>query len=213
MRHPLLHITLIAACGGLTLSMTVTAHEGGTANAAYVGDARGHLVLDGSGNCVRTSSWSKDLAIAECDPDLMPKAEPVVTTTPAPVPPAPAPQVVAESVSLSAGALFDVNKDILKPAGERELRDLAARIRTIDIEHIDIAGHTDSTGAEAYNQDLSMRRAIAVKNFLIDEGIDPRTLSTIGYGESRPIADNGTAAGRAQNRRVEVTLRGTRPVN
>lgn len=212
MRRTLINLAVAAACGGLAMSTTASAHEGGTANEGYVGDSSGHLVLDGSGDCVRTSSWTKELALAECDPDLVPKPEPVVEAAPAPAP-APAPQAVTESVSLSAGALFDVNKDTLKPAGQEELRTLAARIKTINIEHIDIAGHTDSTGAEAYNQDLSVRRANAVKNFLIDQGIDPRIMSTIGYGESRPIADNRTSAGRAQNRRVEVTLRGTRPAN
>lgn len=210
MRRTLINLAVAAACGGLAMSTTASAHEGGTANAGYVGDASGHLVLDGSGNCVRTSSWTKELALAECDPDLVPKPEPVVEAAPAP---APVPQAVTESVSLSAGALFDVNKDTLKPAGQEELRTLAARIKTIDIEHIDIAGHTDSSGADAYNQDLSVRRANSVKNFLIDQGIDPRIMSTIGYGESRPIADNRTSEGRAQNRRVEVTLRGTRTAN
>lgn len=210
MRRTLINLAVAAACGGLAMSTTASAHEGGTANAGYVGDSSGHLVLDGSGNCVRTSSWTKELALAECDPDLVPKPEPVVEAAPAP---APVPQTVTESVSLSAGALFDVNKDTLKPAGQEELRTLAARIKTIDIEHIDIAGHTDSSGADAYNQDLSVRRANSVKNFLIDQGIDPRIMSTIGYGESRPIADNRTAEGRAQNRRVEVTLRGTRTAN
>lgn len=210
MRRTLINLAVAAACGGLAMSTTASAHEGGTANEGYVGDSSGHLVLDGSGNCVRTSSWTKELALAECDPDLVPKPEPVVEAAPAP---APVPQAVTESVSLSAGALFDVNKDTLKPAGQEELRTLAARIRTINIEHIDIAGHTDSSGADAYNQDLSVRRANSVKNFLIDQGIDPRIMSTIGYGESRPIADNRTAEGRAQNRRVEVTLRGTRTAN
>lgn len=210
MRKSLISLAVAAACGGLVMSTAAGAHEGGMANEGYVGDSSGQLVLDGSGDCVRTSSWTKELALAECDPDLVPKPEPVVEAAPAP---APAPQAVTESVSLSAGALFDVNKDTLKPAGQDELRTLAARIKTINVEHIDIAGHTDSTGAEAYNQDLSVRRANAVKNFLIDQGIDPRIMSTIGYGESRPIADNRTSAGRAQNRRVEVTLRGTRPAN
>ncbi len=210
MRKTLINLAVATACGGLVMSTAASAHEGGTANEGYVGDAGGHLVLDSSGDCVRTSSWTKELALAECDPDLVPKPEPVVEAAPAP---APVPQAVTESVSLSAGALFDVNKDTLKPAGQEELRTLAARIKTIDIEHIDIAGHTDSTGADTYNQDLSVRRANAVKNFLIDQGIDPRVMSTIGYGESRPIADNRTSEGRAQNRRVEVTLRGTRPAN
>lgn len=67
---------------------------------------------------------------------------------------------------------------------------------------VEIQGHTDSTGPEAYNQKLSERRAMAVKQELVNQGIDGSRLTTVGYGESRPIADNNTAEGRAQNRRV-----------
>lgn len=205
-----LSLSIAALISGLTLSSAGQAHEGDKTNDAYVGDAKGHLVLDGSGNCVRTSSWSKDKALEACDPDLAKKPAPAPVAAPAP---APAPEAVYETISLSAGALFDVNKDVVRPAGQQQLKAFADRVKSVgDIEHITIAGHTDSTGAESYNQQLSMRRAIAVKNYLLDQGIDPSMLETIGYGESRPVADNATADGRAQNRRVEITLKGSRQV-
>jgi len=68
-----------------------------------------------------------------------------------------------------------------------------------------LEGHTDSIGAEAYNQGLSERRAKAVMQYLIKGGVDSARLSTVGYGESRPIAPNNTKEGRAKNRRVELT--------
>jgi OOP family OmpA-OmpF porin len=68
---------------------------------------------------------------------------------------------------------------------------------------VEIAGHTDSTGAAEYNQGLSERRAKAVRDYLVGKGADPANLTARGYGESKPVADNATSEGRAQNRRVE----------
>jgi len=69
-----------------------------------------------------------------------------------------------------------------------------------------IEGHTDSTGDASYNQQLSERRALSVRNYLVGEGVDQRRVTTIGYGESQPIADNSTAGGRQENRRVELRI-------
>jgi outer membrane protein OmpA-like peptidoglycan-associated protein len=71
---------------------------------------------------------------------------------------------------------------------------------------VEVAGHTDSTGTDAYNQGLSERRASSVARYLTDQGINPQRLITVGLGESMPVADNGTEAGRALNRRVEITM-------
>lgn len=211
MRKRIHCLSVAAVISGLAVSPMGLAHEGDKTNDAYVGDAGGHLVTDGSGNCVRTSDWSKDQALAACDPDLVKKPEPAPVAV-APTPPPP-PQPTYETVSLSAGALFDVDKDTIKPEGQRQLDAFAERVRTLgNIQHIEIAGHTDSTGADTYNQQLSERRANSVKNYLSDAGIDPSIMSTIGYGETRPVADNGTRDGRAQNRRVEITLEGSKRV-
>jgi outer membrane protein OmpA-like peptidoglycan-associated protein len=71
---------------------------------------------------------------------------------------------------------------------------------------IEVAGHTDNRGSETYNQSLSVRRAASVGQYLSTQGIEHLRLITVGYGESHPIADNDTSAGREQNRRVELTL-------
>ena len=71
---------------------------------------------------------------------------------------------------------------------------------------IEVAGHTDNRGSDAYNQSLSERRAVSVGQYLGSQGIQQMRLITVGYGESRPIADNASSAGRQQNRRVELTL-------
>lgn len=195
----------LAVAASLGLSAQVFAHEGGKVNEAYVGDMNHHIVTDGFGNCVRTSSWSADKMIEGCG--LVAKPEPVAEPAPAP---APAPMAVSETISLSAAALFDVNKDAIKDAGKSQLDTFAARLKSLNsIESVNIVGHTDSSGSDAYNQQLSMRRANAVKNYLLDKGIDPSVITTSGMGESQPVASNATSEGRAQNRRVEVSFKGT----
>jgi OOP family OmpA-OmpF porin len=113
------------------------------------------------------------------------------------------------AVSLSAGALFDLNKDTLKDAGKAELDELATRIQGMkEVRSLKIVGHTDSTGTDAYNQQLSERRAAAVKTYLQNHGISSSMMTTLGMGESQPTASNATREGRAQNRRVEISVQG-----
>lgn len=102
--------------------------------------------------------------------------------------------------------LFEVNKAELKPGAMRNLYQLAEFARQNPTRNMLIEGHTDSTGAESYNLDLSQRRADAVGNFLIDHGVSPERITTRGYGQAYPIAPNDTATGRQQNRRVEVVV-------
>ena len=87
------------------------------------------------------------------------------------------------------------------------LNNLASSFRQYNQNSIEIVGHTDSTGSHAYNMDLSQRRAQSVANCLIAQGVDAARVSTRGMGPDQPIASNATPDGRAQNRRVEVTLR------
>ncbi len=101
---------------------------------------------------------------------------------------------------------FDLDKTAIKPEYESELARAAAFIQKHrDVPYILVAGHTDSLGSDSYNKDLSMRRAQAVVDYLVSEhGIDRKRLVARGYGEAQPVADNSTAEGRYQNRRVET---------
>lgn len=204
----------VIGASALMFACAVSAHPGGKANSGYVGNANGHLVVDSQGKCVINSSWSKDQAITECDPSAAPKkAEAAPAPKPAPAAvaapaPAPAPAPVVEKITLKAGALFDSGKSDLKPAGQRELDDLANKLKGAQgIESIQVTGHTDSQGQAASNQTLSEQRAAAVKSYLINKGVDGSKISTRGMGASNPVADNATAAGRAQNRRVELDIK------
>jgi OOP family OmpA-OmpF porin len=208
-----LHIAILTAVASLA-GQSALAHPVGQATPGYVGDSRGMLVTDSSGNCVRTSSWTPAMATEACDASLVPKKAAQPEPAPAKAEPAPAPkpapQPVVEKVSLKAGALFDVNKADLKPAGKSELDTLAAKLKDTQIEQITVTGHTDSAGSKQLNQGLSERRAEAVKAYLVSKGLDGNRIDTKGAGDTQPIASNKTADGRAQNRRVEIDIRAQR---
>ena len=116
----------------------------------------------------------------------------------------------ATKVTYAADAFFDFDKAVLKPEGKAKLDDLVGKIKAINLEVIIAVGHTDSVGADAYNQKLSVRRSEAVKAYLVTKGIEKNRVYTEGKGEKQPVADNKTPEGRAKNRRVEIEVVGTR---
>ncbi len=110
------------------------------------------------------------------------------------------------TVTFKSDYLFAVNSSTLLPGAYDELERVSKVLQQYPETTIRISGHTDSTGSESYNQTLSERRANAVKNTLVGMGVNPARLTTIGYGESKPVASNSTEAGRQQNRRVEIRI-------
>ncbi len=172
--------------------------------------------------CWRDASWTPATAAQGCDGAIVPKAAapaPAPAAAPAPAPaaapaparaPAPAPAPAATKVTYAADAFFDFDKAVLKPEGKAKLDDLAGKVQGINLEVVIAVGHTDSTGAAAYNQSLSVRRAEAVKAYLVSKGIESNRIYTEGKGLTQPVADNATREGRAKNRRVEVEVVGTR---
>ncbi len=109
-------------------------------------------------------------------------------------------------VRLPGAILFDFDSTRIRPDAERTLTDLVGVLRGFSGRPIRIEGHTDSIASDAYNQRLSEQRAQAVRDWLVGHGIDTGALRVLGHGESRPVADNATAAGRQLNRRVEVII-------
>ncbi len=188
---------------------------------------------NGAGDlCWRGANWTPATAAAGCDgaiaaPKAAAPAPAPRAAAPAPAPraaaPAPAPRAAAPApaparapaaatkVTYAADTFFDFDKSVLKADGKAKLDDLAGKVKAINLEVIIAVGHTDSVGSDVYNQKLSVKRADAVKAYLITKGIEKNRVYTEGKGEKQPVADNKTDAGRSKNRRVEIEVVGTRP--
>ena len=208
---------LVIAASAL-VAISASAQEDIKANAptsAYVQDGRGVIARDPFGLCWRTGYWTPADAVPGCDAPLVKPAPPAPAPEPAPAPvaaPAPvvAPAPTSEKVTFAADAFFDFDKAVLKPEAKVKLDDMASKLKGINLEVVIAVGHTDSVGSDAYNQKLSVRRAEAVKAYLVSAGIEANRVYTEGKGKKQPVADNKSAAGRAQNRRVEIEVVGTR---
>ncbi len=164
-------------------------------------DSDGDGIADGDDTCptvyAKTPDGCPAAAAAPVEPAaLAPAAAP--QAAPAPVAAPASRRLVFDDVN------FDYDKATLRPEAHARLDEAAASLREWGDIKVEVAGHTDSRGSEAYNMGLSLRRAESVRNYLIGKGIPADRLVTKGYGESQPIADNSTNEGRFQNRRVEL---------
>jgi outer membrane protein OmpA-like peptidoglycan-associated protein len=130
-----------------------------------------------------------------------------VTEEPKPLPPPPPPPPAGTKISELKGPNFDFDKATLRPSGKEKLDEALKTLNQYPDMKISVEGHTDSVGSDAYNQRLSERRAATVVSYLESKGIASSRLTSRGFGESKPIADNKTAEGRAENRRVELIVR------
>jgi len=109
-------------------------------------------------------------------------------------------------VQMKNDILFDTNSDGVKPQGVENLTQMGDILAKYSDDRVQIQGHTDSSGDDKYNQQLSEKRAAAVKALLVARGVQEKQIIVTGFGESKPIADNATADGRAKNRRVELHI-------
>jgi len=122
------------------------------------------------------------------------------------------------TIALSGDYLFDFDKDSLTPKAEAALKSVLTLYQEYDGTQISVAGHTDSKGSNQYNKELSVRRADSVKAWFTQNKVNPSTISTQGYGETKPIADNSRNGqdypqGRALNRRVDISVKTNKKIN
>ncbi|APH72150.1 OmpA family protein [Aquibium oceanicum] len=109
-------------------------------------------------------------------------------------------------LNMPSNITFATDQDSIQPGFYGTLNSVAIVLQKFNRTIVDVYGHTDSSGDDSYNLNLSQRRAMSVANYLGAQGVDPRRFSILGLGESQPIASNATPEGRAQNRRVEIRL-------
>lgn len=184
----------------------------------------GEYAHDRNGHCVRTIKWTPAAAIPGCEGGAAEAKAPAATPAAAPAKeeavaakaePAPAPAAAAEpqyvKLSLASGATFALGGSTLSDEGKASIAEMVSQFRSEDVKSVVIEGYTDNTGDASFNQQLSEKRAQAVKDELVNaHGADPSKITTVGYGEANPIADNNTRAGRAKNRRVEIKVDGSK---
>jgi outer membrane protein OmpA-like peptidoglycan-associated protein len=185
------YVPLCAAAGG-----AVGAGIGATESSAYAG--WGALIV-GAGaaiTCYQASKAGEEVAVVE--------------ETPPPAPaPAPAPEPT-EAVRVELDVKFDFDKSVVKEESYGDIKAVADFLKQYPQTTTVVEGHTDSVGTDKYNQGLSERRANAVRDVLVNQyGIDGSRINAVGYGESKPVADNKTDDGRAINRRVEASVEAT----
>jgi OOP family OmpA-OmpF porin len=216
----LLPVPVRIAIGGLALAVAGCANPPIHANKAVcmaVGaglGAGGGLVIENNdhhgedhhrtGSALVGALVGGALGYALCGQPEPPKPAPepeARPTPPPPPPPAPAPRRI-----VLRGVNFDFDRAEIRPDAAVILDEAASILNENTGVRVEVSGHTDATGTDEYNQGLSERRARSVADYLSSKGVSADRLDTAGYGESKPVADNATRDGRAQNRRVELNV-------
>lgn len=194
--HKMLMPAVVAAVliqGCTTASDSLRTSAGKKMGVGYVASKSDYVRVT-DGDCLRSIGWSSDNVVVECQASAKaPQAEPKQLA----------------KLSYNGKALFEFDSAQLSAAGRQELDKLVAKMNSHSgIGEVSVVGHADSIGTSNYNQSLSERRATTVRSYL-KSALNDISVSARGMGESKPVADNSTAAGRQQNRRVEVNVDAT----
>ncbi len=230
-QHMKKKLFLAAAAAALSISASSAFAQSedvvvtGEGDIPYVIDSRNVVTRSGTDLCWRTGSWSPAAASTTlagefpvgcaCDSDVVPQDQCVAPM--AAVTPEAAPKPSAEKIKLAADALFDFDKAVLRPEGMSKLDELAGQATQLNLEVILAVGHTDRLGSAAYNQKLSEKRAAAVKEYLVSQGVEANRVYTEGKGETQPVTTDCTNMGRRAlieclqpDRRVEIEVIGSK---
>jgi OOP family OmpA-OmpF porin len=192
----------------------------------YVSDSSSQIWTSPFGQCWKTTDWTPEKAAAPCDAVRRVEAPVPPPVAVAPAAPAPTPLVVAppppviEQISLSSDVLFEFDKADLKPEGQKKIDEIADRLKGANVATVSLIGHADRIGPEDYNQQLSEKRAAAVKDYLAQRGVEQTKVRSEGRGKSEPVTGDqckGISGAKLisclqPDRRVDVEVRGERQV-
>lgn len=212
-----------AGCDPKNCAYVVDSWNNPTNNIVRSGTYNGALGVAGN-LCWRQGYWTPQMAIAQCEPELVAKAAPPPPPAAAPAPPAPAPAPTpppapqVQRMTLASKALFDFDKAVLKPEGKAAIdSQIISKLANVQrLELVLVTGHTDRIGTQRYNQRLSERRADAVRDYLVSRGVPRDKIETLGMGKTQPVpgvvcnqkALKALIACLAPNRRVEIEVKG-----
>lgn len=203
-----------------TLAVAGIVSAGDVTKEGYVTDSSNAVVRSGFGLCWHTGFWTSAMAIAECDPEFIE----VAAVAPEPEK---TPEISdAVVITLQSDTLFEFDKSTIRAEGRRNLDDevVAKMGEYPQIELVLVTGHTDRIGSEEYNHKLSQRRADAVKDYLVAQGIDADRIETAARGEAEPVVSCDEVQGKVSglnralveclkpNRRVEVEIKLQKPI-
>jgi outer membrane protein OmpA-like peptidoglycan-associated protein len=188
------------AAAALLAAASLNAAETRESTPGYPQDSGDNVIRTGSGECLHTGTWKpSDADLVGCDGVTLEYEIEVIEG---------APSGLLGAISIPDVALFAFDSDVLTDQGKEAREEYRTQLRPELSEAYAgiIIGHTDSTGNDQYNMDLSKRRAQSVADYLVSTGVDPDKLRVVGRGENDPIASNDTEEGRAENRRVDIIV-------
>lgn len=218
-------LTKISISLALSLVFSSVAFAHSVEKEGYLIDTRGNVVKNNYNECWKTGYWTPAMAIPECDPDLAKKEEPKAAAA-ASEPVASGPEKAAfAKITLQAETLFDFDKAVVRADGKKTLdTEVIAKMKQYpEVEVVLVTGHADRIGKEGYNQKLSERRAAAVKDYLVSQGVEAKRIETAAKGESEPVVACSDVKGKESgknkklveclqpNRRVMVEVRVQKP--
>lgn len=204
-RKTLQHVLFLAVCAAAIAPAQVMAHND-TRTEGYLVDSQSELVRSGAGLCWHTGYWTPEMAIEECDPALMKKA-PMAEAPAKPATPVPATPPERIKYCTTLDIQFEIDRYAIQHEYAAAVERLGAYLRKYPDTTAVIEGHTDEVGTDEYNMQLSQRRANSVVDYLVEHsGIDRSRLKAVGYGKSRPVADNRTEEGKRLNRRIDSII-------
>ena len=239
MKYKSLLIGMLSSLVTVLFASSYSAQAANKSPRGYWVDSSGTIVRSGTGLCVRTGTWEPaDAVVPGCDgvpfqpaqavttdnktaaevpaaaasaqrPTSAPVTEPVASKSEETTKAAVVPPPIAK-VSLTTDTSFGFDQSSLRPEGLERLKKLHAELQNAKVDSILATGHTDSIGKASYNKKLSIRRAQAVKDYLVKLGIPSDRIFIDGKGATQPVATNKTSQGRARNRRVDVEVIGTK---